>query len=430
MNQISPQSESVDDKLARILERGNGGLRPSRRRYWVTAAILIVVAVFAVYWLLVGPGQEAQTEYRTEQAWRGDLTVTVSATGNLQPTNQVDVGSELSGTVESVFVDVNDKVARGQVLAQLDTSRLKDDLAVARGVLSGAKADVEAATATVTESSLNMQRLERMRDLSGGELPSQADIDTARAVLARAIATEARARAAVAQAQANIDATETNLSKAVIRSPIDGVVLVRNIEPGQTVAAALQAPVLFTLAEDLTRMELAVDVDEADVAQVQAGQAVRFTVDAWPQREFEAHVTRVDIGSQIKEGVVSYRTVLAVDNNDLSLRPGMTATASILVMQLNDVLLVPAAALRFTPPQAQTADSRSLLARITPRHPGGRAPRAASSDANSRQVWILHDGVPAAVPVTAGASDGRVTQITGGGLEAGMAVIIESSVSQ
>lgn len=407
------------------------GGSPDRRRgrralRWMLIVLALLVVVVAGYgWFLRGR-QAAQPRYQTAEVARGNLVVTVAATGNLQPTNQVDVGSELSGIMESVKVDVNDTVKRGQVLAQLDVSRLTDQIASARGALAAARAQVRQAAATVTETRLQLSRLTRMHATSGGTVPAQVDIDTARAALQRAQGAEASAQAAVVQAQASLSTGETNLAKASIRSPIDGVVLSRSIEPGQTVAASLQAPVLFTLAEDLSKMELQVDVDEADVGLVHDGQQASFTVDAYPGREYPAKVRRVGFGSQTKDGVVAYLTVLTVNNDDLSLRPGMTATAAIVVNERHQVLLVPSAALRFTPPSTTSGQtSGSLVSRLMPRPPHGPS-RAASGTGKSRQVWVLRDGEPLAVPVTVGASNGQLTEVTGGGLQPGMRVITES----
>lgn len=360
---------------------GKGGRWPRLARWLLLLAGTLALAGVG-YVIAVRRNAAAQPRYQTAEVTRGDLVVTVAATGNLQPTNQVDVGSELSGIMEAVRVDVNDTVKRGQVLAQLDVSRLKDQIASARGALAAARAQVAQAAATVTETRLQVSRLTRMFASSGGTVPAQVDIDTAQAALQRALAAQASAQAAVTQAQAALSTGETNLAKASIRSPIDGVVLTRSIEPGQTVAASLQAPVLFTLAEDLSKMELQVDVDEADVGQVRNGQRATFTVDAYPGREYPAQVRRVGFGSQTKDGVVSYLTVLTVNNDDLSLRPGMTATAAIVVSEHKQVLLVPSAALRFTPASANAAPSSGgLVSKLMPRPPHGasRPPPAATA---------------------------------------------------
>ncbi|MGN6235063.1 efflux RND transporter periplasmic adaptor subunit [Dyella sp.] len=405
---------------------GKGGRWPRLARWLLLLAGTLALAGVG-YVIAVRRNAAAQPRYQTAEVTRGDLVVTVAATGNLQPTNQVDVGSELSGIMEAVRVDVNDTVKRGEVLAQLDVSRLKDQIANARGALDAARAQVRLTAATVTETRLQVSRLTRMFASSGGTVPAQVDIDTAQAALQRALAAQGSAQAAVTQAQAALSTGETNLAKASIRSPIDGVVLSRSIEPGQTVAASLQAPVLFTLAEDLSKMELQVDVDEADVGQVRNGQRASFTVDAYPGREYPAQVRRVGFGSQTKDGVVSYLTVLTVNNDDLSLRPGMTATAAIVVSEHKQVLLVPSAALRFTPASANAAPSSGgLVSKLMPRPPHGASRPAASGNGKARQVWILRDGQPVAVPVTLGASNGQLSEVASDTLQPGMRVITES----
>jgi HlyD family secretion protein len=245
------------------------------------------------------------------------------------------------------------------------------------------------------------------------------------------MADAASARANVAQAQAGVRSDETNLRKASIRSPINGVVLSRKVESGQTVAASFQAPVLFTLAEDLAKMELQVDVDEADVGQVHVGQQATFTVDAWPGRKYGAVITRVGYGSQEKDGVVSYLTLLAVDNADLSLRPGMTGTAEITTLTRQDVLLVPNAALRFSPAVAAAPEkkqSRGVVGALMPRPPSTPKKVKAPPGNGPSRVWVLRDGTPAAIEVKTGATNGKVTEILGGDLRSGMEVVTEAVV--
>src|SRR5574340_1549714 len=281
--------------------------------------------LFSGRWLLLRSGEaKAAPRYTTETATLGTLVVKVSATGKLQPTNTVDVGSELSGIVDKVYVDDNDEVKKGQILAQLDLSKLRDAVAKSRASLTATEAQVLQAQATAAEARATFARYQQVSELSGGKVPSRTEMDSAEANLKRAEANVASAHASVTQARATLQSDETNLGKASIRSPINGVVLSRQVDPGQTVAASFQAPVLFKLAEDLTKMELQVDVDEADVGQVKAGQNATFSVDAWPGREYSAVITRVGYGAREAEGVVSYLTVLEVNNDDFSLRPVMT----------------------------------------------------------------------------------------------------------
>ena len=407
--------------------------RASPRARWLAASAGLAAIAAAGGWFAWRSGtQGAAPQYRTEPAARGNLVVTVTATGSLQPTNKVDIGSELSGIVESVLVDENDSVKKGQLLAQLDLSKLKDQVERSRSGLASAQAKVKQTEATYTEAKASLARLQQVRELSGGKVPSQAELATAEAALARAQADGAAARASVADAEAALRSDETNVRKASIRAPINGVVLTRKVDPGQTVAASFQAPVLFTLAEDLRQMELQVDVDEADVGRVHDGQPAVFTVDAYPNRKYPARILRVDYGSQVKDNVVTYPTLLSVDNDDLSLRPGMTATAEITAVTRDDVLLVPNAALRFTPPAQGAAapkDAGGLVSKLVPRFPR-QAPRKAGNARGAlvgeQHVWVLQGGQPVEVPVTVGVSDGRRTELTGGNLAAGTPVIVEA----
>jgi HlyD family secretion protein len=402
-----------------------------RRWLWL-AGVLSVIAVAG--WLFLGTGEDpAAPRYTTEAATVGTLVVKVSATGNLQPTNTVDIGSELSGIVDKVYVDDNDTVEKGQILAKLDLSKLQDAVAKSRASLAAAEAQVLQAQATVAEARATLSRFQQVSQLSGGKVPSKTEMDSAEANLKRAEANVASARASVTQARATLQSDETNLGKASIRSPINGVVLSRQVDPGQTVAASFQAPVLFKLAEDLTKMELQVDVDEADVGQVKAGQKAIFSVDAWPGREYSAVITRVGYGSQEAEGVISYLTILEVANDDLSLRPGMTGTADITTLTRENALLVPNAALRFTPAATDAAEQKSgssVVGALMPRMP--RQPKKVKVTPNSgaQRVWVLQAGQPVALDVKTGASNGRVTEITGGDLKSGMQVITEALSAQ
>ncbi|MCG6885657.1 MAG: efflux RND transporter periplasmic adaptor subunit [Proteobacteria bacterium] len=392
-----------------------------RRRLWLVAALAAILLMFVAY-LFLAPSEGPALRFETAEVEKGDLTVTVTATGTVQPVNQVDVGSELSGIIDSVYVDFNDQVKRGQMLARLDTVRLEAQVIQSRALLDSARAKQEEAAATVVETRLRYQRCQKLaaRKLCTGE-----ELDTSLAAKARAKAAEASAMAQVAVAQAALKAQETNLAKAEIRSPIDGLVLKRQIEPGQTVAASLQAPVLFTLAEDLTHMELHVAVDEADVGKVADGQSALFSVDAYPDRSYPARITQVRYAPQTLEGVVTYETVLLVDNSDLSLRPGMTATAVITVRELKDVILVPNAALRFTPPVTKTAKRGGGIFGSMFRRPSSRRRPDANGNAEQK-IWILRDGQPTAVTVKAGASDGKYTELRSADIQPGQQVIVDA----
>jgi HlyD family secretion protein len=370
-----------------------------------------------------------EVKYVTEPTRRGNLIVTVSATGTLEPLKKVDVGIEVSGTIKSVEVDYNAEVKVGQVLARLDTTRLEAQAEQNQAALESAKAKVLQAKASVEEAEAQMGRLNRVRELSGGKMPSQNDLDTAKANLARCKADEASANAAVAQAQAALNVNRTDVKKALVVSPINGVVLTRSVEPGQTVAATFQAPTLFTLAEDLTQMELQVDVDEADVGQVREGQDAAFTVDAYPDRTFPAKITQVRYGSQTTDGVVTYKTVLRVDNSSLALRPGMTATAVITVEKRENALLIPNAALRFSPltkTSSGSSGSRGLVGMMLPRPPMNEKKTAQpDSRKKDQQVWTVREGQVSPLTVIKGLSDGVHTELLGGDVKEGTELVTE-----
>lgn len=408
-----------------------GDDRPRWRRpsTWAGIALLAALVAGGVAWQR-SQQQQAAPRYLTEPITRGDLAITVSANGTLQPTRTVSIGSELSGTVAQVLVDVNDKVKKGQVLVQLDTAKLGDQITRSQAALQSAQAGVAQAQVAVKEARLSLARFEEVHRLSGGKVPAATEMDTARATLEKAQAAESAARAGVTEAQATLSTDRTNLGKASIRSPIDGVILTRAVEPGSAVAASLQAVTLFTLAEDLAHLKLSVNVDEADVGQVQLGQRASFSVSAWPGRKYPATITRVAFGSTTTDNVVTYTTQLGVENPDLSLRPGMTASANIAATERRGVLLVPNTALSFAPTSAAAAGasgSSSIVSRLMPRVPGAGTPKRAgtSNRGGPRQIWVLTGGQPTPMPVTVGLSNGRVTEVSGMGVTEGLAVITE-----
>ena len=372
----------------------------SRWRRW-RKWVFIGVPVLIVLLLLARCFRPAPpVQYATAAVERHDLNVTITATGNLAPTVQVNVGSEELGLVDKVYVQNNDHVVKGQPLAQLDLSRLRDALAQSQATLQAALATVAQNRATVAQTRANLAREEQVYKLSGGKVPSRTELDTARADYARAVANVAQAEAQVAQARANVSTNRTNLAKGTIYAPVTGVVLSRQVEPGQTVAASFNVATLFTIAQDLSKMRLQVKVDEADVGELHPGASATFTVDAYPNRIFPASVTRLDLGANATSivnsagtaptsttNVVAYVAELSVANSDGLLKPGMTATATIVTDSVKNVLLVPNAALRFTPPAAPRTNPYSVVppdeaeeCRCLPRGPpatvGGRQPTA------------------------------------------------------
>lgn len=535
---------------------------------------LVTLAILAAlggggYWYYQQQGQTmtmTAPAYQTEAIKRGDLNITVTATGTLQPMNQVDIGTEQSGTVAEVLVDANATVTKGQVLAKLNTDQLEDNITKAEAALISAESKVAQAKAQLTqaeanilkseasiqqavagerqsnaqiqqvgaqvqqnnaqlqqanaqiqsaeaqlaqakastaEARTNLGRLQGLYKSSGGKLPAKSELDTAQTALQRAQAAEqaakssadsARANAAAArasiaasqanvesakagsgassanvaglkasaaatkaeklsaqaaleaaqagvkEAQANLRSAQSDLAKATITSPIDGVVLTRSVEPGQTVAASLSAPTLFVLAEDLKQMELQVSVDEANVGQVKEGQEAEFAVDAWPGRKYKGTITLVSLGSTLTDNVVSYLTKLNVENADLTLRPGMTANATISTQSRKDVLLVPTAALRYKPASAEDKPTSSspqgggLVAQLMPRPPMQNRQRGQGQGGAGRgqgqgrrggmgELWVLKDGQPTAVKVKVGLNDSKFTEVTSDELTEGALVI-------
>lgn len=427
-------------ELSKILEAEKGA--SGRWKIFLVAGVAVVL-VAAFFWWRSASSSGARTSYVTEPIEKGDIRVTVSATGNLEPTNEVTIGSELSGTVKEVLVDTNDKVTKGQPLARLDTSKLEQQTESSRATAAAAQARVAQARATVVESEASLERLKKLKEASGGKLPSEADMEAAIATADRAKADLSSAEADVRQAQANVGTNESDLQKMVVRSPIDGIILTRNVEPGQTVAATMTAPELFVVAEKLQNMKLEVAVAEADIGRVKDGQSASFSVDAWPDRSFRAVVKKVEYGSAVTDNVVTYKMELEVTNDDLSLRPGMTATAEIAVAEANGVFMVPNAALRFDPnaaqasagPQVKKTFVQSLIPGPPRRAMSGR-PQAAGDGAQARgpkapsRIWILRDGKPAEIAVKVGLTDGRTTEVSGEGLSEGLPVIIHAETGK
>lgn len=396
-----------------------------KRLYWLVALVLVISLGYGLQtWLF--PQQSNSPIYQTAKAKLGDIRATVSATGTLQPTNKVEVGSELSGTVEKVWVDYNDKVSKGQLLAELNTEKLHAQVLQSKASLQVAEAGVLEAEATLQEANANYARLLEVYKLSAGKAPSKTDLSSAKATQQRAKAAKTTALAKVAQAKANLEQNQTDLAKTKVLSPINGIVLKRSIEAGQTVAATMTAPILFTLAEDLSSMELEVNVDEADVGQVNQGQSAIFTVDAYPNTRFPAVIKQVRFGAETLDGVVTYATLLSVSNKDLKLRPGMTASADILVKEKKNVLLIPMASLRFTPDlinvkQTQTSIVQSLVP--GPRRSNQSLIKSKSKD-GTETIWKMVNNELKSVSIQLGDSNGSEIEVIKGDLQDGDEIIV------
>lgn len=414
--------EGLDEKIEAVLGDAALARRRWRRRLGrLLAGIVAIGLVAGLAWWLARPAENG-IRWVAAPVERGTLSVLVTAAGTIQPRRLVEVSSELSGIVREVLVDFNSPVRRGEPLARLDTARLEAAVASAAARLAAAEARVVEAEATLGEKARD---LERKRELVERRVQPPSDLDLARAAHDRSIAALESARADVKVAEAELQLARINLDKACICSPIDGVVLLRAVDPGQTVAATLQAPVLFTIAEDLRQMELQVDVDEADVGRVRPGQEARFTVDAWPERRFPARIRDLRYASEILQGVVTYKAILDVDNPDLLLRPGMTANAEIAVETAEDALLVPNTALRFTPP-VEEASEGGLLRALLPAMPRFRQASRNEETGPRRTVWVLRGDRPEAVEVEIGPTDGRLTVLRDGPIGAGEQVVTDA----
>jgi len=351
----------------------------------------------------------------------------VTATGTLKGLDSVDVGAQISGKISKLYVDFNDHVTAGQVIAEIDPVQLQSRVDQSNAQVRAADASLTLARATATQ---NAAQLARSLDLSQKGLISSKDLDTARGDADRAAASVNSAVAQATLARASLKDAQTSLSYAVIRSPIDGIVLARLVEAGQTVAATMSSPVLFTIARDLTQLRLYVDIDEADVGKVKEGQAASFLVDAWSDHRFVSKVVSVHNLPTAGQTVVTYQAVLSVDNTDMLLRPGMTATATITTAQRKGVLLVPNAALRFTPPAAAKSAAGPSLPFINGpgmRGPGGREkspPKTGLTDSQG-VVYVLNGTRPKRTIVEIAGTDGEKTEVKGG-IAAGTQVITDS----
>lgn len=427
-NDDSARQAAQQSDLAAMLA---GAQKDKGRSRWFWRAAVVVGALAGIAAYLYFAGGETVYTYTTAAATKGDLTVLVTATGSIEPTVQVDVSSEQSGTVREVLVDYNSTVRKGEVVARLDSSKLETEVKSAEANLLSAKASV--AKAEADEKSARAS-LARITTLVGNRVSSQQDLEAAQYSYEAATATRESAEASVLSAEAALRQAELNLAKATILSPIDGIVLSRNVDPGATVAASLEAPTLFTIAGDLREMELQVAIDEADVGQVDVGQSATFTVDAFPNERFPAEISSVRYASQTSNDVVTYKGILTVDNSALKLRQGMTATADIVVEAIEDALLIPNAALRYTP-------EASLDAGASAQSSGGgmfsmfRPPRMGSltapdAEGSERTVWVLKNGIPQAVNIEVGASDGQHTVVTRGDIGEGDVLITDETARQ
>jgi len=387
-----------------------------KRRWILPAAAFLLVAGGAAWWLLRPAKVEAG--YKTEKAALADIRETVAATGTVNPITTVNVGTQVSGTIKEILADFNDRVRKGQLIARIDPSLFEESRKQAEANLVAAQANLDRARATEEDA---RRTFERNGDLFTRGLIPRSDLDSAETSFHTAAAATRSAAAQATQAEAALSNAETNLRYTRIASPVDGVVISRAVDVGQTVAASFQTPTLFTIAQDLTRMEIHTSVDEADIGRVREGQEVEFNVDAYPDRMFRGKVHQVRNAPVTVQNVVTYDVVVRVENPDFLLKPGMTANVTIVTAEKKQVLAVSAAALRFKMTEKAPA----------PGSQGGRgagAGRGAAGPAAARSsVWVLEGNSPRRVPVETGLTDGSYTEVLSGDLPEGSEVITGSN---
>lgn len=390
--------------------------------------ICIICAVFGIFYYLNTKAPEIN--YTTREITIGDIKSTISANGSLSPTNEVAIGSVISGIVLEVLVDVNDRVKKGQILARIDSESIEQNLYKYQAQLGSAKAQLKSAEVSLSEKEWKYKQYKNLYEKTGGKTPSILELESVRSEYNLALSDVEIKKANIKEIETAIASTQVDLRNSKITTPIDGVVLSRSIEVGQSVAASFQAPEFFIVAESLEEMELNASISEADIGKVKEGQKVLFGVDSYPNKTFSAVVDRVNFGSSntnstssqttSTNNIVSYEARIYVDNSELLLRPGMSATADIEVASVKDALLVPSSALYFTPKtsvDSKQKPSFSLFSR-----PKTRVKSIKQVVNNS--IWILENKAPKQIAVEVGISNGEYTEIRSSELKSGMKVII------
>ena len=411
-----------DSKLKEELESYNN---KSSKKIYIWVILILLIGSSAYYFFILKNSTQTQTfEYVTKKITRGDLSVVVSATGNLNPTNSVDIGIEVSGTIKEIYVDFNDEVEIGQVLAKLDTTKLQSEVDSLRASLTIAKANQKESEVGLRSKKSIYDRTLKMYKSSNGKYPSINELDDTKFTYETAISNLDATKAKVEQAIYNLKTAQQNLDKAVVKSSIKGIVLNKEIEVGQTVAATMSTPTLFTLAKDLTLMDLIVSIDEADVADIKKDLNVTFSVDAYPKKVFKGKIKQVRLNPIAVNGVVTYETVVLVNNEELLLRPGMTASAKIVTKESVDKLIVPNGALRFKP-KTQNKERKNTMSLVEPpKRPQGENKAKDLSKKDMSPIFILENNVVKRVMVKVLDTDGKSSTVESKDLKVDDEVII------
>ncbi|WDL74306.1 efflux RND transporter periplasmic adaptor subunit [Helicobacter winghamensis] len=390
-----------------------------------STALSALLLIMLLFWL---KNKELNYTYTTQPAKIGDIQTSISANGTLSPTHEVSIGSVISGIVLEVLVDVNDEVSKGQILAKIDSESIEQNLLRLKAQLASAKAQLKSAQVNLDEKKWQYQQLQTLHQKTQGKTPSKLDLQSAKTAYNAALSEVGIKEASITEIETSIRSTQVDLKNAHITTPIDGVVLSRSIEVGQSVAASFQAPEFFIIAESLEEMELNVSISEADIGKVAIGQEVHFSVDSYPNKTFSAKVDRVNFGAnESTDNIVSYEARISVDNKDLLLRPGMSATADITTKSVKNALLIPASALYFSPSTQEIKKQKSSF------NPFGSMRRPKSNttqkQANS-SVWILENKIPKEIPIEVGISDGIFTQIFSDSITQGTEIILSQRIEK
>lgn len=393
-------------------------LKPKRKLWKILSSLCVITALCgggAYYYL---QPKEVKITYETITPKRGDIATIISATGTLNPLNEVQIGSQVSGIISQIDVDTNDVVSKGQVLAKIDDKKILQELSRYEAQLKSAKAQLDSLTSTLKDKKWQFERLQKLYKQSKGKYPSYADVQSAQVAYEIAKAEIESKRGNIAEIEANIKGVKIDFDNTIITSPIDGVVLTRSVDVGQTVAASFSAPELFKVAQDLKEMKLVVQIAESDVGKIALNQSLSFSVDAYPHRKFFAKVDKVNYGSTTTDNIVSYEVTINVDNKDLSLRPGMSATADIIVAEKKNVLLLPVSALFFQPQKQEIQTKKKITSLfgppMPPRHKNTTKPKDKQTNAGEeKQIWVLQGGNPVQRMIKVGISDGKNVEVEG-----------------
>jgi len=401
----------MDSTLQEQLNAHSKSNSSKKKNIYLITIVIILLAISYYFFILKNDNKNQEISYITQKIKKGDLQISVMATGNLNPTNSVDIGIEVSGTIKEIYVDFNDKVKVGQILAKLDTTKLKSHVDSSKASLAISKANLKESEVNVKNKKLNYERMLKMFEQSKGKYPSKNDLDDSMFSYESSKASYEAAKAKVMQAEYNLKTDQENLDKAEVKSSIDGIVLNKAVEVGQTVAASMSTPTLFTLAKDLSKMDLIVSIDEADVANIKEGLDVTFTVDAYPKEIFKGKIKQVRFNPVEESGVVTYETVALVNNAKLLLRPGMTASAEIITTELKDKLLVPNSALRFEPTDIEQVKKKSMSFTGPFRRDRKSKKSKELAGLSYKTVYILENNKLKKLRVKALQTDGRFTSI-------------------